>query len=124
MAISGQQDLERVRQPGHAPSAVLRRQKGRGVAILGNLGKAYGEIRRRFIGGKVEWTEVRYIPLWHCNVFQSDGGETSRNIALARQGILHIRDLMLDGAVHKEGIKKLAPSWQKLYKAKIKWLLK
>ena len=37
---SGQQDLERDRQPGHAPGAVLGRQKGRGVAIPGNLSKS------------------------------------------------------------------------------------
>jgi hypothetical protein len=103
MAVSGQQDLERVRQPGHAPGAVLGRKKGEVWPSLATSAKAYGEIRRKFIGGKVEWTEVRNIPLWHCNVFQSDGGETSRNITLARQGILHIRDLMVDGAIHKEG---------------------
>ena len=99
-------------------------KKGEVWPSLATSAKAYGEIRRKFIGGQVEWTEVRNVPLWHCNVFQSDGGETCRNITLVRQGILHVRDLMLDGAVHKEGIQLLAPSWQKLYKAKIKWLLK
>ena len=72
----------------------------------------------------MEWTEVRNITLWHSSAFQADGWETYRNITLARKGLLHVRDLMLNGATDQEGIKLLAPSWQKLYRAVIKWLLK